>query len=88
MKKMILLILLLLLLCGCAQEQPGETTLPAQTQPTQAVEPTGIYDPDSAVEAETAGAVRSYPLDMEMVYHMEPMGQSLLVFSGRERRKG
>ena len=84
MKKMILLILLLLLLCGCAQEQPGETTLPAQTQPTQAVEPTGIYDPDSAVEAETAGAVRSYPLDMEMVYHMEPMGQSLLVFSGSE----
>lgn len=84
MKRAIVLLLLALLLCGCAQEQPGETTLPPQTQPAEYVEPIGIYDPESAIEELTDGAIRCYRLDMELAYHMEMMGDSLLVFSGSE----
>ena len=84
MKKIAIFLLLCLLLCGCAAEPMEETTLPTETQPTEYVEPTGIYDENSSIEAATGGAVRSYPLDMEMVYHMQTMGDSVLVFSGTE----
>jgi len=84
MKKIAILLLLCLLLCGCAAEPVEETTLPTETQPTDYVEPTGIYDEGSPIEAATGGAVRSYPLNMEMVNHMQTMGDSVLVFSGTE----
>ena len=65
MKRLLPLILCLTLLFGCApapdaETIPTETTLPAVT------EPAGLYDPDSAMEAATKGALRCYPLkDME-----------------------
>ncbi len=84
MRKMIAVLLLCLLLCGCTEGPAEETTLPPQTQPTEAVEPTGTYEPDSELERATDGAVRSYALNPVDVYHMGIMGDVPVVFSGSE----
>ena len=59
MKRLVVLLLAVLLLCGCSAE-PVPTTEPttAPTQPPKALP--GIYEAGSAVEEETAGAVRTY----------------------------
>ena len=59
MKRLVVLLLAVLLLCGCSAE-PVPTTEPttAPTQPPKALP--GIYEAGSAVEEETAGAVRAY----------------------------
>ncbi len=84
-KTLILLLLASLLLCGCDSESAEETTLPTDSQPTEFVEPAGIYAPESDVEAQTGGAVRGYVLENEKILAMEAMGDALLVFSGTEK---
>ena len=73
-----------LLLAGCAAVP--EPMAPAQetTAPTQTVPQEGYYTPGSALEQETAGAVRVYPLDRADCYGLARMGDGLLVFSGGE----
>lgn len=86
MKRLIALLLACLLLCGCAAPQVEETSGPTETT-APAVDPTepgGSYDPDSAVEKQTAGAVRAYPLSIDNAYGIACMGEDMLVFSGLE----
>lgn len=86
MKRVFALLLLVLLLCGCTAEEPvettdtTETTLPA-VEPT---EPAGSYDPDSAMEAATGGAVLAYALDIPDAYAVVSMEDSVVVFSGTD----
>lgn len=85
MKGWFFLIATVLLLNGCAS-QPTESTPttdpPASVQ--SATEPTGYYDPDSALEASTEGAVRIYPLNRSDSYGLVPIGEDLLLLSGTE----
>ena len=86
MKRFILALLLLgLLLSGCAAEAPVQevTTLPttAVTEPAPTL-PVGLYDPDSSLEAETAGGVKVYPLGMRNVRDVRPIQNSLLILAG------
>ena len=86
MKRFLILALVCLLLCGCGtQPQPTETTQPTETQPiTQPTEPSGCYDPDSAVELQYQGAVKAYPLPLENAREVVCIGSDLVVFSGEE----
>ncbi len=78
MKRLIWLILVLALLTGCTGGQ-GET-LPT-TQP-QVIEP-GIYTPGHALETQTGGAVRVYPL-ADSCDGIAFMGNTLLTFARKE----
>lgn len=91
MKRWLFLTALLLALTGCTAEPeqtlptPTEVLLPATEPATQpATEPTGYYDPDSTLEASTAGAVRVYPLNRSSSYALYTMGDDLLLLSGTE----
>ncbi|MBQ6839123.1 MAG: hypothetical protein IJO45_00325 [Oscillospiraceae bacterium] len=82
MKKLIV-VLSCLLLCGCAANQE-QAELPSTTE--KAAEPTqevvvSLYDADSAVEKESAGAVRAYPLGDGIYTDLCVMGDKLLVVS-------
>ena len=85
MKRLIPIFLVLLLLCGCGsdpvQTAPTETLPPVTSAPT---EPTGYYDPQSSLEADTDGAVRCYPLARTDCQGFAVMGEDLLIFSGSE----
>ena len=85
MKRLILLFLLALGLtaCGAQPELPPDTQ-PATAPAPAATEPAGLYDPESAVEAATGGAVRSYPLGREDCTGIFPMGEDLILFSGKD----
>ena len=87
MTRWLFLIAVLLLLCGCTAE-PEETapTNPISTEPVpvHATEPTGYYDPDSALEAATNGAVQAYPLNRTDSYGLIAMADDLLLLSGTE----
>ncbi|MBQ7801493.1 MAG: hypothetical protein IJ375_04110 [Oscillospiraceae bacterium] len=84
MKRIFPLIILLLALSGCGTQKtiPAETLFPAETVTP---EPTGFYDPDSALEAATGGAVQAYPLNRSDCYGLLPMGEDLLLFTGTDR---
>lgn len=83
MRKLLWILALVLLLWGCAAEPAvEETTEPVQTETAIPTEPAGCYDPDSAVEAQTGGAVRSYPLPIADAYDMVCVGPDLVIFSG------
>ena len=73
----------LILLWGCST-QP-EATLPPTDPPAleiiAATESSGIYDPDSYLEAQTEGAIRMYPLHQLDSIGFLPMGQDLVLFS-------
>lgn len=85
MKRLLILMLVCLVLCGCAAEAPvEETTEPAQTEAVAPTEPAGYYDPDSAIEEKTDGAVRSYPLSIADCYAVVCVGPDVVVFSGKE----
>ena len=88
MKRLIPLLLSLLLLCGCGTAPVQETNAaPTQAPTYPAVDPTepgGSYDPDSAVEKETAGAVRAYTISISGAYGMACMGEDVVVFSGAD----
>ena len=87
MKRILILALVCLLLCGCSsQPQPEKTTLATETlPPTEPTEPSGCYDPDSAVELRYQGAVKAYPLPVADAAAVVPFGSDVLVFSGTER---
>ena len=80
LKKWSLILLLALLLTGCDSQQ---ATAPTPTQPPLSTEATlpadGLYSPGSALEKQTGGAVRLYPLDRERYDGILAMGQSLLL---------
>lgn len=87
MKRFLILALVCLLLCGCSsQPQPTETNQPTETtQPiTDPTEPSGCYDPDSAVELQYQGTVKAYALPLENAREVVCIGSDLVVFSGEE----
>lgn len=74
MKKVILLILLAALLTGCGNNGAEETTVKENLPKT-------LYDADSAIEAETNGAVRSYTLETEDSRWIALTDKNLLIAS-------
>lgn len=85
MKHMILLFGIALLLIGCAPAPSAtpptvtETPPVATAAPTQPTLPDGLYDPDSALEAATGGALQVFPLDSENYYGIRFMGDDLIL---------
>lgn len=90
MKRLLLLLVLVLLMTGCNTEQPPQTTAETQettqdTQTTQpAVEDPGLYVPRSLEERLTDGAVKAYALEDGFSLGLVPMGEDLLLVSGRD----
>ena len=86
MKKIFLLVAALaLLLAACGTDTPPpETTTAASAEATDGP---GLYDPRSELEALTGGAVRCYSLEDSTATAVVPLGDSLLLFSGRETTK-
>lgn len=88
MKRMVVWAMLLcLLLCGCAQDMPEMTTEPTQpqTEPSEAVAPTGCYDPDNALTALTGGAVQVFSPDVEEITGFVALDSDIFLFSGKEQ---
>lgn len=82
--KQLLAVLLCLLLCGCAEQASPvlSETLPENTEiPVM----TGLYDPSHPMEQAYPGLVRAYPLPLENVRGILPLGKDVLVLSGQER---
>lgn len=76
MKKLLPLLLALLLLTGCTGKTPQHTPSDA-TQPTE--QQKGLYDPSSAIEAATYGAIHAHPLDHKQYFSLTAMGSRLLL---------
>lgn len=77
--------LLAALLAGCgAQTEDLTPTDPTPPQATAPMEPTGYYDPESSLEADTQGAVKAYPLNRSDSMGVIPMGSDLLLLSGTD----
>lgn len=72
----------LLLLTGCMTEDSEETTVPQTTVETTQPDP-GLYDPDSAIERQTDGAVRAYPMEDKIGSCITFIGEDVLVFSDK-----
>lgn len=85
MKRWLTCVLILLLaLSGCTGDRTTEPT----GQTAESLPPAkGIYDPQSAVEQQTGGAVRAYPLGIQDCDGMVFMGKDILVFSGAKTGK-
>lgn len=83
MKRLFLILLSLLLLWGCAANpEPTAPTEPSVPMVTEApTEPAGLYDPDSAMEAATNGALKLYPLNKGDTQSVVPFGTDLLLFN-------
>ncbi len=75
MKRWLIGLLAVLVLTGCSQ-QPDFTT--ADTTPTPTAPPTGLYQPESKLETQTGGAVKSFPLGTDGCLSVQPMGQNML----------
>ena len=76
------LLLCCLLLCGCAAGVSPETsTSPTETQP---IERCGYYDPDSALEAQTGGAIRCFSLGDSAGHSVMSIDDQILLFSVTE----
>ena len=86
MKRFLAMILALLLCTGCAAEAPPppETVPPTTvTEPTP-TEPDGCYIPDHPIETYTNGAVHVFELAQSSPSGVLPMGEDIVLFSGRE----
>lgn len=70
---LILLLMAALLLAGCAREVPEPST------PTGETESNDLYTPDSSIEQQTGGAVRTYTLETNNYFGLYSMGANLLV---------
>ena len=77
--------LLALLLCGCAMQ--SAPIAPPVTEPTPTAPPSvvSIYDANSGLERDTAGAIRVYPLGRTDSTGIAQMGEDILVFSNPEQ---
>ena len=88
MKPFPLILLAVLMLWGCSaqprQEMPTAEDPTTSATETIAVSPVGFYDPDSALEQSTNGALQVYPLYRSDVTQIVPMGDYVLVFSGEK----
>lgn len=86
-QKLLPLLLACLMLSGCISNAAAENTspiLPSGEAPVRFTEEAGLYDPDSAVEAVTRGAVRAHPLYRGEGVGMRVFGEGLLIFTGEE----
>lgn len=79
MKRLIWLILALALLCGCTGAVEDPTS---GTEPTQAIKP-GIYTAGHALEIQSGGAVRVFPL-ADNCDGIAFMGNTLLTFTQKD----
>lgn len=89
MLKILSALLCLLLLAGCGNDpSPAAEATAAPTEATEATaaptEPDSLYDPHSALEQHTAGAVKVYPLGRSDASGIVPIGEDLLLFAGNE----
>lgn len=88
MKRFTVLFLACLFLCGCTSQASAPESAGSSVQSTLTVSSGsasgGLYDPDSALEVQYQGALRSYPLNIPDVYGMRAIGDGLLIFSGTE----
>lgn len=78
MKRFLWILLAIVLLAGCSKKQPSTE----QTEPTMdTIQPTepGLYIPNSNVEKQTAGAVRSYSLQEGEWFGLSSVGADVLV---------
>lgn len=83
MKRFFPILLAVALLCGCTATPVA--TIPAETSPTLEVtlpESDGLYDPESALERSTNGAVQVFPLDADNYISIRPMGDSIVAVQG------
>ena len=82
MKKLLAIALVALLLTGCSANHPSQMDT-EPSEPTQPVQEAVVvlYDPDSAVEKATKGAVRAYPLGDGEYRTIAPFMDKILVVS-------
>lgn len=85
MKRLILILLIVLLLTGCTAEEPPQTSESATVPSTTEYVDPGLYEPGSAVEQQTGGAVRAYPLEHGNYIWMTAMKNKLLLASDGEQ---
>lgn len=77
MKRILPILALLLLLCGCGNTEP----LPTETTLTTEPEIVKLYTPQSSVEQQTNGAIRSYAADKAFDW-IAPISGGALLASG------
>ena len=85
MKQIVAALLACLLLCGCGREPAAQIPSTEAPVTTAATEPTGFYVPGSSLEQQYHGAVRVYPLQLQMASGLRAFAGGLLVFSGEEK---
>ena len=82
--KHLIAVLLCLLLCGCGQEiSPVLPETPPEETATDLT--AGLYDPDHPIEETYPGLVRAYPLPLDEVQGILPLGKDILVLSGQDK---
>lgn len=85
MKKTLILMFTCLLLCGCDAGDNGITNVSSLTPPTERpADLRGLYAPNSKIELQTAGAVTTFPLDLDAPYGIRATDGGILVFSGTD----
>lgn len=84
MKHLLALFLAALLLTGCATGTPAPAPATSQEDAPAATAPAGLWDPADPLETKTQGAVRVYPLALDLPKGLFTMGESLLLLSGGE----
>ena len=85
MKRWLIGLAIILLFAGCSQQSDPtiSTTEPAPTTP-----PSTLYLPESALEAETDGAVRVYPLGTDDAHKIEDMGGAWIMVGAEKLEYG
>ena len=84
LKHLISLSLICLLLCGCAVPAPSEDSAPTLPDAAAASPPERFCRPGSPVEQRTQGAVQVYPLNRTDCTGLGLLGESVLLFSGKD----
>lgn len=83
MKHLPALLLTCLLLCGCVSEASAAAAVNPTTEPPSTTNQ-ALHDDESAQEARSEGALRTYPLNLPNAYGLRAMGDNLLILSGNE----